>query len=156
MKPRMSNIEGRVMVGTGGQPDAQTASGTTYGGSLPSGWIGAYSGCIGLIKAGVGSVTRTTTGTYLLGIESGYTRPLHSAQTTFYSGATASIGASGPLLTYIASANIGFAAGGITSTNPSTLTVCVVNTVTGLLQDPPSGSGFMVDIRLADSQSGPQ
>src|ERR1700732_4039384 len=86
-KPKMTNIEGRVMIGTGGQPDAQTASGTAYGPNAPSGWIGAYSGCIGLLRAGVASVQRTTTGTYLLGLESGWTRPLHSTQVCYYSGA---------------------------------------------------------------------
>lgn len=155
-KPKMANIEGRVMIGTGGQVDAQTASGTTYGNSLPSGWIGSYSGCIGLIKAGLASVARTTTGTYLLGLMQGYTKPLHSCQTTYYSGATAAVGASGTLDIYVASANVGYSAGGPSSTNPSTITVCVSNSLTGLLQDPPAGAGFMVAIRLADSAAGPQ
>jgi hypothetical protein len=153
-KPHMWDIEGRVMVGTGGLPDATTASGTTYGAGTPSGWQGGYSGMIGLIGAGIASVQRSATGTFKLNLAEGYAKPVNSCQVTILSGVTGYAGASGLLIPFVNYMNVGQGAAGVTSTNPGVICISFVSCSTGLLQDLPPAAGFMVHIRLCDDSGG--
>src|ERR1700676_986443 len=106
-KPKMVNIEGKVNIGTGGLPDAQTASGTCYGRGAPSGWQGSYSGVVGMLKGGINSVVRTTTGTYQLGLEDGWSKDVNSVQVTYFAGVTGSVGTTGVIVPGVALTNVG-------------------------------------------------
>lgn len=149
-KPRMMQVEGFVSVGTGGLLNTQTASGTVYGlvpGNavlgVPTGWVGGFSGCIGLLGAGVKSVTRQATGVYALTLEDDFVR-LDSCQ-------VAPFGVTGVDSTVL-SHTVGL---GNTTAGKNVITIAFTST-TGAGVDLPSGAGFFVDVRLRDSMSGSQ
>lgn len=161
-KPRMMQIEGFVSVGTGGlvnYPD-QSGLGTPSGLSVstglprglvpgnavagvPTGWVGGFSGCIGLLGAGVKGVTRQATGVYALVLEDDFVR-LDSVQVSAY-GAT---GVDAQVLSH----TVGL---GNTTATKNVVTVAFTST-TGAGSDLPINGGFFVDLRLRDSTSGPQ
>lgn len=149
-KPKMSQIEGFVSVGTGGLPNAQTASGTVYGllpGStvlgVPTGWVGGYSGTQGLYGAGVSSVARIATGVYNILLSDDWVR-LDSCQ-VMPVGAT---GLDPTILTH----TVGL---GNSTATKNIITIAFTST-TGAGADLPSGAGFTIDIRLRDSLAGAQ
>lgn len=173
----MAQIEGFVSIGTGGQvnfPD-QSGIGTPSGGSIstgaprgllpgqatagvPTGWYGGFSGCIGLLGAGVAGVQRVATGTYALVLQDDWVR-LDSCQINVVGNGTAvdwlikdhTVGlgnsiATGGLTGYVSAGN-----------NPkNTIFIQFFAGASALAQDLDRSSGFSVDIRLRDSTVGPQ
>lgn len=198
IKPRMAHLEGFVSIGTGGLLNAPalfpySASGVYTGttvqtgftsmplmpgqvtGGVPTGWVGGFSGVMGLYGAGVDSIYKIpgNTGTYCVQLTDDWTH-LEDIDVFYYSGYTgaAGFGASG----------LSVSTGGIQAwvTNH---TVGIGNTVatgqglgSGVAfpagQDAggpnknriyiqfgsqlPAGSGFWLQVWLRDSLSGPQ
>lgn len=175
-KPKMVQIEGFVSVGTGGQvnfPD-QSGLGTPSGGSvstglprgllpgqstqgLPTGWLGGFSGCIGLLGAGVEGVQRVGTGLYALQLEDDYVR-LDSVQVQLHNAGT---GMTHQIVDHTVGLGNSLATGGMTGVvagnNPkNTIFVQFLVSSTNLPGDIKSGGGFSIDLRLRDSLSGSQ
>jgi hypothetical protein len=149
-KPKMMQIEGFVSVGTGGLINTQTASGTLYGllpGNatlgVPTGWVGGFSGTIGLLGAGVKSVVRQATGVYALQLEDDFVR-LDSVQAM-------PVGVTGVDVSVL-SHTVGL---GNTTASKNIVTIGFTST-TGAGIDLPSGAGFFVHLRLRDSLAGAQ
>ncbi len=150
-KPRMAQIEGFVSVGTGGLPNAATASGTVYGllpGNTvlgtPTGWVGGFSGTVGLYGAGVASVARQATGTYAVLLSDDYVR-LDSVQVQ-------AVGATGVDATVLKH-TVGL---GNSTAAKNVITIAFASSSTGQGVDLPSGAGFFLDVRVRDSSAGPQ
>lgn len=190
-KPNMNSINGFVSIGTGGLPNTPmpfplSASGVYTGTSIqtgflgmallpgqatagiPTGWVGGFSGTIGLYGAGVASVARIGTGTYAIQLSDDWCR-LDSCQANPYIGVTgaATGSATGVQLTeYGASIiyhNVGL---GNSQQNPTGTTgsiiggsqknIIVIQFYNGIERDLPSGGGFFLDVRVRDSTAGPQ
>ena len=177
LKPKMSQIEGFVSIGTGGQvnfPD-QSGLGTPSGGSVstgvprgllpgqatagnPTGWLGGFSGVIGLLGAGVDGVQRISTGLYALHLQDDWVR-LDSIQISPFNPGTA-------VDWFVKEHTVGLgntiATGGFTGilaagNNPkNTVWIQFTSGASALAQDLQLGGGFYVDIRVRDSLSGPQ
>lgn len=150
-KPKMMNLEGFVSIGTGGMVNAATASGTVIGllpgstvAGVPTGWVGGFSGTIGLYGAGVKSVARTSAGVYQVALEDDYVR-LDSCQVSVV-GAT---GIDASVLTH----TVGL---GSSTATKNIITLAFATTSTGAATDLPVSSGFFLDIRLRNSTAGAQ
>ena len=187
LKGKMTNIEGFVSVGTGGLPnfpDAYpvfpTATGPTgFAGQTgvprglmpgqatagsPTGWVGGFSGAVGLYGAGIKAVQRVATGAYVVQLEDDWVR-LESVQVDVLSGVSGA-GASGGLDWALVDHTVGFgnsiATGGVTGwlgagINPKNrLFIQFINSITSLTQDIPINGGFTLDIRLRDTLAGAQ
>lgn len=177
-KPKMAQIDGFVSIGTGGQvnfPD-QSGLGTPSGGSVstglprgllpgqstlgvPTGWQGGFSGCIGLLGAGVQAVQRVGTGVFVVQLDSDYVR-LDSCQIMPLTG-----GVSGGIDANIIDHTVGLgnsiSTGGMTGfqargNNPKNCIFIQFSGALGTPVDLASGSGFFLDIRVRDSLSGAQ
>ena len=157
-KPKMSIIDGFVSIGTGGllnYPDATGSGGQTglpralmpgqASAGLPTGWQGnGFSGCVGLLGAGVQEVARLATGVYRLTLSDPYIR-CDSVQ----------------VLPFVASGVIADAAVtsnsvGLGSTSSTKNQIVIQFAIANVLADLAAGAGFYVLLRLRDSQSGPQ
>ena len=113
LKPKMSQIEGFVSIGTGGLlnyppaypivPVATGATGTlgqtgaplglmpgqaTAG--VPTGWQGGFSGAVGLIGAGLDGIQRVGTGLYALQLSDDWVR-LDGATINLFAGASGGV-----------------------------------------------------------------
>jgi hypothetical protein len=161
----MSQIEGFVSVGTGGQVNAATASGTVYGllpgqatAAVPTGWVGGFSGCIGLLGAGVAGVKRVATGLYVVKLEDDWVRCDSVQLTTFNTGTAVDY----TILENTVGYGNSIATGGMTAlqssgNNPKNeIFIQFYSSGQVLAQDIGSGGGFYLDIRVRDSLSGPQ
>jgi hypothetical protein len=187
MKPRMSNIEGFVSIGTGGLPNSVVAiasggsiagnSGTYWGllpgcatAGVPTGWAGTFSGTWGLYGAGVDGVARLATGLYSVQLSDDWRR-LDSALVQVEYGAIqlAGGGATGAggvsaLDGQIVYHTVGF--GNSVSTGflgtsglPGAQTknqIVIQFSNPNSIVDLPINSGFYINLRLRDTQSGPQ
>jgi hypothetical protein len=199
-KPRMVQIEGFVSIGTGGQlnwPDAYpifpVATGATGGlagsvqtgaprglmpgqatAGLPTGWQGAgFSGCVGLLGAGLDGVQRVGTGLYALKLSDDWVR-LDSIQVSYQAGpsgiATGVAGSAGfsgspnqPVDWYVVQHTVGagnsVTTGGVTlpffpGPNPkNTIWIQFGRSAPAELGN---SDGFYIDIRVRDTQSGVQ
>ena len=198
MKPRISHIEGFVSIGTGGQLNTPplfpyTASGVATGGfvqtgftsmalmpgqvtgGVPTGWQGGFSGCLGLLGAGVNSIVRIpgATGAYRVELSDDWCR-LDDLDVSYYSGATG----------FVASGFAGSASGiGANQAWVTNHTVGLGNSVaptgglgSGVAYPPgqgfggpqknciylqfqneiPSGGGFWIQLFVRDALEGPQ
>lgn len=177
LKPKMSQIEGFVSIGTGGQvnyPD-QNGLGTPSGSSVstgaprgllpgqatagvPTGWLGGFSGVIGLIGAGVDGVQRVGTGLIVVHLSDDWVR-CDSVQVTPFNPGTAvsvlvkenTVGLGNSIATGAVAALLS------AGNNPKNeIFIQFTSSSSGLAQDLQSGGGFSIDIRLRDTTSGPQ
>lgn len=196
LKPQMNQIEGFVSIGTGGTVNAPLAypifpvgTGPTGGyqtaiqtgaplfllpgqatGGAPTGWQGGFSGCIGLIGAGVQGVQRVATGLYAIGLQDDWCA-LDSVQVDLFAGQSGL--ATGAMISgfsglynggvdwYITQHTVGL--GNTIQTGGYTLPVLQGNPKNmiylqfgsnGPAVDLPAGGGFFLDIRLRDSTAG--
>ena len=200
-KPKMSQIEGFVSIGTGGLlnfPDAYpifpVATGATGGvagsvqtgaprglmpgqatASSPTGWVGAgFSGCVGLLGAGVDGIQRISTGLYAIKLSDDWAR-LDSIQVTYQAtpsgiptGTVGQVGFSGspnaPVDWYLVQHTVGqgnsVVTGGMTlpffpGPNPkNTIWIQFGRQTTAYELN--NSDGFYVDIRVRDSLAGVQ
>jgi hypothetical protein len=185
-KPKMSQIEGFVSIGTGGlinYPD-QSGLGTPSGGSVqtglprgllpgqatagvPTGWQGGFSGTIGLLKAGVAGVARIATGLYSVLLEDDWVR-LDSVQVEPCGGGIA-VGAGGQTGATSISAQVLYHTVGLGNTvttgfqGASGLVglnlknqIVIEFYVNSVNADLPASSGFFLSLRLRDSFAGCQ
>lgn len=175
-KPKMSQIEGFVSIGTGGQvnfPD-QSGLGTPSGGSVstglprgllpgqatagaPTGWLGGFSGVIGLLGAGVQGVQRIATGVYELQLQDDWVRCDNVTVTPFNTGTALDA----TILENTVGLGNSIATGGMTAlaaagNNPKNSIWIQFTTATAKPQDLDRSSGFYVFLRLRDSLQGPQ
>lgn len=176
-KPKMSQIEGFVSIGTGGLINAPdqfglgTPSGTSVSTGLPrgllpgqatagvpTGWVGGFSGVIGLLGAGLKGVQRVSTGTYVLQLEDDWVR-CDSVQLSPFNTGTAvdwtilenTVGQGNSIATG------GFTGLATTGNNPKNeIFIRFYSSGQVLAQDIQSGGGFYLDLRLRDSLAGPQ
>ncbi len=185
LKPKMTNIEGFVSIGTGGLPNAVVgvqgttgmASSGTYLGLLPgcatagvpTGWQGTFSGAIGLYGAGVAGVSRVGTGLYSVQLSDDWVR-LDSCQVEFVGGASAETngGATGVLdigteIAYYTvglgnTVTTGLGGGGVSGLAGENTKgqILVQFNLAGVAADLPLSSGFFIALRLRDSFAGPQ
>lgn len=174
-KPKMAQIDGFVSIGTGGMvnfPDQQ-GIGTPSGGSvstglprgllpgqatagLPTGWLGGFSGVLGMLGAGLAGVQRITTGTYALQLSDDWVR-CDSVQILPFNAGTAldvqvlenTVGLGNTIAT-------GGMTGIVTGNNPKNTIFIKFTTAAALAQDLDRSSGFYVFLRLRDSLNGPQ
>lgn len=176
-KPKMSQIEGFVSIGTGGQinfPD-QLGVGVPSGGSVstglprgllpgqatagvPTGWLGGFSGVIGMLGAGIDGVQRVSTGLYALHLQDDWVR-LDSVQVNAFNPGTA-------VDWFIKEHTVGLgnsiATGALTTlqlagNNPKNeIWIQFTSGASALPQDLQSGGGFFLDLRLRDTTAGPQ
>lgn len=181
-KPKMSQIEGFVSIGTGGLlnfPDAYPvfpvgtgatgAAGQTgvprgllpgqATAALPTGWVGGFSGTLGMFGAGVQGLQRVATGFYALQLSDDWVR-LDSIQVTPYTNATGVTNISDLVVQHTVGLGNTVQTGGLTmpnfsSSNPKN-TIYIQFHASGNQVDIPLGGGFWVDIRLRDSLNGPQ
>ena len=150
LKPRMSQIEGFVSIGTGGLLNNASASGTylaavpgsTVAGA-PTGWVGGFSGTIGLFGAGVSSVARTGTGLYTVQLQDDWVR-LDSCQVL-----VVATGIDAAVLSH----TVGL---GNSTATKNQIYLAFASTTTGFGVDIPLSGGFFLDIRVRDSMSGSQ
>lgn len=182
LKPKMAQIEGFVSIGTGGQLNAPvifplSASGTFTGGSqqtgylsmallpgqatagLPTGWQGGFSGCWGLLGAGVAGIARVGTGMYAVQLQDDWCR-LDSCQVEPYLGATGLTNLSAAVVYHTVGlgnsqlSNTGATGVSMGGTMKNQIVIQFQNN--GLGADHGAGGGFFLDIRLRDSTAGPQ
>lgn len=139
-KPKMSQIEGFVAVGSGGTLDTSTAR-------TPTGWVGGFSGAVGLFGAGVAGISRVATGAYNIQLSDDWVR-LDSVQVKEVIGAT---GAFSNIDSVVSYHTVGL---GNTTANKNQIVLQFHNN--GAPVDVPSGGGFFLDIRLRDSLAGAQ
>lgn len=184
-KPKMSQIEGFVSIGTGGLPNSVIAiasggsiaghSGTYYGllpgcatTGVPTGWVGTFSGAQGLYGAGVDGVSRVSTGLYSIKLSDDWVR-LDSCQITPVLGAVAQLGGG---FTGVTMADVAIAyhtvglgntitTGTLQAKNQIFVQFSSDNNITvgagsQVAVDLPVSSGFFVDIRVRDSLAGSQ
>lgn len=179
-KPKMASIEGFVSIGTGGlvnYPDAYpifpVATGATgtagqtgaprflmpgqATAGVPTGWSGGFSGCIGLIGAGVKGIQRVATGFYAIGLEDDWCA-LDSFNATVFTGATGSTGIADLVTQHTVGQGNTVMTGGYTlpvfpGPNPKNM-IYVQFHANGPAVDIPPGGGIFLDIRLRDSLSG--
>jgi hypothetical protein len=180
-KPQMKQIEGFVSVGTGGQvnfPDAYpvfpTATGPTgvagqtgvprflqpgqATAGVPTGWVGGFSGLVGLIGAGVAGVQRVATGAYVVQLSDDYVS-LNSVQVDLLS-ATAM---DWSVVDHTVGLGNSIATGGVTGwlgagLNPKNRIFIQFFSASSpsYAADIVPGGGFWLDLRLKDSTSGTQ
>jgi hypothetical protein len=176
-KPRMMQIEGFVSIGTGGllnYPD-QSGLGVPSGGSVstglpraslpgqataavPTGWVGGFSGAIGLYGAGVNSIARVATGAYRIELSDDYVR-LDSCQVTPVAAGT---GLDCLIVDHTVGLGNSVVTGGATGAlakgfNPKNcIFIQFTSSGSQLTADITPGGGFFVDIRVRDSLVGPQ
>jgi hypothetical protein len=186
-KPKMAQIEGFVSIGTGGLPNFPDAypvfpsatgptglagqTGVPRGlmpgqatAGVPTGWVGSFSGTVGLYGAGVKSVSRVATGAYVIQLDDDYVR-LDAVDINVLSGVSGA-GPSGAFDWALVDHTVGFgnsiATGGVTGylgpgINPKNrLFIQFVNSVSSVATDLPLSAGFFLDIRLRDSMAGSQ
>lgn len=183
MKPRMTNVEGWVSIGTGGLPNSvvgiasggQLASSGTYYGILPgaatagapTGWKGTFSGTVGLYGAGVAGVARVGTGMYSIMLSDDWVR-LDSVQLQVGNGLQNAAGgataAANVIVSEVVTNTVGYGntvttgfagASGLVGLNLKNQ-IIVRFTSSGTGVDLPSGGAFYVQLRLRDTQAGPQ
>lgn len=185
-KPKMNQIEGFVSIGTGGQvnyPD-QSGLGTPSGLSVatgnprglmpgqatagvPTGWVGGFSGTVGLYGAGVAGVQRVATGQYVVKLSDDWVR-LDSVQVDVISGTSGAFGTTGALgidwniIDHTVGLGNSIATGALApwlgpGINPKNeIFIQFTNSTNGLGADLPLSSGFFLDIRVRDGSPGPQ
>lgn len=176
-KPKMAQIEGFVSIGTGGQVNFPDQAGLGQPSALsgqtgvprgllpgagvlgvPTGWQGGFSGCIGLLGAGVAGVQRVATGAYVIQLEESFIR-LDSIQVNTINAGTG-------IDPYVVDHTIGLgnsiSTGGFTGHQPqgnnpkNCIFINFLQSSSNLPVDLQSGAGFYIDLRLRDSLSGPQ
>jgi hypothetical protein len=182
LKPKLRTIEGFVSIGTGGQVNAlpaypvfPTATGATGGiagsvqtgvpygtlpgqatAGLPTGWVGGFSGCQGLLGYGVKGVQRVATGQIVMVLEDDWVG-VHKVDCNVFSGATGHTGVDWGVIDHTVGLGNTIATGGVTGwlgkgINPyRTIFFQFINTTSGLAVDLGVGAGFWVDIVLIDA-----
>lgn len=172
----MAQIEGKVSIGTGGLLNnvVAIASGGSIAGNsgtywaaqpgqatpgAPTGWMGGYSGCQGLLGAGVAGISRLATGLYAIQLSDSYQR-LDSCQVEPIVGANVATSLSAEVLFDTVGQGNTIATGGMTgpfgSGNDTQNRIFIQFQTLGVGCDLPLGGGFYVDIRLRDGLAGPQ
>jgi hypothetical protein len=149
-------VAGSVQTGVpyGLQPGQATAG-------VPTGWLGGFSGVIGGLGAWMSGVQRTATGSYALGLQDDWVR-MDSCDVTTYGGATGGTGVDCTVIDFTVGRGNTIATGGFTGwlgpgNNPKNMIFLqFTSTTSGLPVDLGNGAGFSVDIRVRDSQAGPQ
>lgn len=184
LKPKMTNIEFFVSVGTGGQPNypdaypvfpvatgATGAAGQTgvprgllpgqATAGVPTGWAGAFSGVIGGLGAGLAGIQRVATGTFVAQLQDDW-KMLDSVQVLVHAGVTGGTAVDAKIIDHTVGIGNTIQTGGVTGwlgngVNPKNrIWIQFVQTTSGLPVDLGLGAGFFVDIRVRDSLSGSQ
>jgi hypothetical protein len=194
LKPKMNQIEGFVSIGTGGTvnsplayPIFPVATGATglavqtgpplfplpgqATAAVPTGWQGGFSGCVGLIGAGVQGVQRVGTGLMAIGLSDDWVS-LDSLQVNIQTSPSGTpTGPIQPGFSGCYQADLGWCiaqhtvglgnsvvTGGYTGffnpgPNPKNM-IWLQFTQGGQNADLPAGGGFYIDIRVRDSLAG--
>lgn len=186
MKPKMTNIEGFVSIGTGGLPNSVVgissggvlaASGTYFGtlpgcatAGVPTGWNGTFSGAIGLYGAGVDGIARIGTGLYSVHLSDDFVRldscqvePVLGANALSNGGATGVDSFAAQVVYHTVglgnTVTTGFmGASGLVGENLKNqiLIQFCAAATPTVASDLPLSAGFFIQLRLRDSFAGPQ
>jgi hypothetical protein len=169
-KPMACSIEGFVSVGTGGLLNCPDACGTGQTGAphfplpgqataaVPTGWQGGFSGCIGLLGAGVAGIERVSTGTYEVQLEDDWAA-LDSAKAQPILGAKGCTELAAHILMHTIGIGNSMATGVPTAPqfpgmNPkNTIWIQFTNSA-AMPSDIPPGGGFFIDVQVRDSLAG--
>lgn len=181
-KPKMWAVEGFVSVGTGGQlnfPDPYpiwpSATGPTgvagqtgaprglmpgqSTAGVPTGWQGGFSGCVGLLGAGIQGIQRVATGLYAIVLSDDWYR-LDSVEANPYLGATGATNLNELVIGHTVGYGNTVQTGGVTVMQQGVMnpknTIWIQFHASGTQAELPAGGGFHLDIRLRNSSAGPQ